>query len=145
MANAAFRTGVYRAVERFARAGAMLTFDPNIRFELLSKQDVGELVDPILQHCSVLFPGESDVQILAREKGVAQSVKALFHRYPLQLIVVKRGNRGCTVYENGRRVEVVAAYRVREKDPTGAGDCFDAGFVCGLLEGRDIRECAAVG
>ena len=30
-------------------------------------------------------------------------------------------------------------------DPTGAGDCFDAGFLCGLLEQRSITECARLG
>jgi sugar/nucleoside kinase (ribokinase family) len=41
----------------------------------------------------------------------------------------------------GERQEV-PAFRVREVDPTGAGDCFDAGFLCGLLEGRPLRDCA---
>jgi len=27
-------------------------------------------------------------------------------------------------------------------DPTGAGDCFDAGFLCGLLENRSIQDCS---
>ena len=34
------------------------------------------------------------------------------------------------------------AFRIHEVDPTGAGDCFDAGFLCGQLEGRDPRESA---
>ena len=29
-------------------------------------------------------------------------------------------------------------------DPTGSGDCFDAGFLCGLLEGRDLEQSARV-
>ena len=144
MANDVFRTRVYRTVERFVRAGAAITFDPNIRFELLSTRGVDELVDPILEHCSVLFPGESELKILAREASLARAIKAMFRRYPLELIVLKRGSRGCTVYEKSGRVVKMPAYRVRETDPTGAGDCFDGGFVCGLLEGRDIRECAAM-
>jgi sugar/nucleoside kinase (ribokinase family) len=38
----------------------------------------------------------------------------------------------------------VPAFRVREVDPTGAGDCFDAGFLCGLLEGRDLHQSARI-
>jgi sugar/nucleoside kinase (ribokinase family) len=30
---------------------------------------------------------------------------------------------------------------VKEVDPTGAGDCFDAAFLCGYLEGRDLQQC----
>ena len=28
------------------------------------------------------------------------------------------------------------------KDSTGAGDCFDGAFICGLLEGKSIRAAA---
>jgi sugar/nucleoside kinase (ribokinase family) len=45
------------------------------------------------------------------------------------------------VYSGGRALEV-PAFRIREVDPTGSGDCFDAGFLCGLLESRPIEECA---
>ena len=39
----------------------------------------------------------------------------------------------------------VPPYAVEEVDPTGAGDCFDAGFLCGLLEGLSLKGCAEVG
>jgi tagatose kinase len=55
--------------------------------------------------------------------------------------VLKRGSRGCTVLTPSSRVDV-PAFRVREVDPTGAGDCFDAGFICGLLEGKDLEQSA---
>jgi sugar/nucleoside kinase (ribokinase family) len=38
----------------------------------------------------------------------------------------------------------VGAYAVEEVDPTGAGDCFDAGFLCGMLEGLSLKGCAEV-
>jgi sugar/nucleoside kinase (ribokinase family) len=62
-------------------------------------------------------------------------------RYPLELIVLKRGSRGCSVFSKGARVDV-PAFRIREVDPTGSGDCFDAGFLCGQLEGRSTEESA---
>ncbi len=30
-------------------------------------------------------------------------------------------------------------------DTTGAGDSFDAGFIAGLLAGRPVRDCLALG
>jgi sugar/nucleoside kinase (ribokinase family) len=36
----------------------------------------------------------------------------------------------------------LGVYRVEPVDPTGAGDAFDAGFLCGLLEGRTLEACA---
>ncbi len=55
--------------------------------------------------------------------------------------MLKRGRLGCTVYTPEGR-EDVPAFSVEEVDPTGAGDCFDAGFLCGRLEGRSLEESA---
>jgi sugar/nucleoside kinase (ribokinase family) len=67
-------------------------------------------------------------------------VRALFAYRELQLIVLKRGGKGASVYTRSGSVEV-PAYQVKEIDPTGAGDSFDAGFLCGLLEERPLEEC----
>ena len=69
------------------------------------------------------------------------AAQALFALYPLELVVLKRGSRGCTVIGRNVRVDV-PAFKIREVDPTGAGDCFDAGFICGQLEGRNLRDSA---
>jgi sugar/nucleoside kinase (ribokinase family) len=141
MANEQFHRRVFDAVELFARQGARVTFDPNIRFELLARRSVEQIVGPILDSCSVLFPGESELSILSGQKDVDAAVAKLFGRYPLQIIVLKRGSRGCTVYTREGR-EDIPAFEVSEIDPTGAGDCFDAGFLCGQLEGRSLVESA---
>ena len=38
----------------------------------------------------------------------------------------------------------VPAYPVVEVDPTGAGDCFLAGFALGMLRGLPLERCAAL-
>ncbi|MBN1835800.1 MAG: sugar kinase [Spirochaetales bacterium] len=143
MANDAFREEMFRAVELFAAKGARVTFDPNVRLELLRDRTVEEIVGPILRHCSVLFPGEKELELLTGEAKAEQAARALFARYPLEVLVLKRGSRGCRVYTARERVDV-PAFRIEEVDPTGSGDCFDAGFLCGLLEGRDLVESARV-
>lgn len=141
MANDAFREEMFRAVERFAAGGARISFDPNVRFELLGGRGLEGILDPILRRCSILFPGEKELQLLSGEEDGERGAAALFARYPLEIVVLKRGHRGCTVYARGERIEV-PAFRIQEVDPTGAGDCFDAGFLCGQLQGRDLRDSA---
>jgi len=155
MANDGFRDRVFEAVELFASKGAEITFDPNIRFELLRGRSLDEIAGPVLRHCSILFPGEAEMLMLAGGTRLEESAERLFARYPLRAIVLKRGSRGSTVYvpagssHSSAGVVDVPAFRVREADPTGAGDCFDAGFLCGLLEAKDLeasaRMAAAVG
>jgi tagatose kinase len=141
MANEGFRSRVFQAMEVFTARGARISFDPNIRFELLAGRAVDEVTGPVLRHCSILFPGEKEVASLSGQQDVEKGVQALMERYSLELLVLKRGSRGCTVFSPDGRTDV-PAFRIQEVDPTGAGDCFDAGFLCGQLEGKDPRESA---
>jgi 2-dehydro-3-deoxygluconokinase len=56
-------------------------------------------------------------------------------------VVLKEGRRGSTVFTRGQRVHA-PPYEVTEVDPTGAGDCYDAGFVYGLAHGWQLDRCA---
>jgi tagatose kinase len=85
--------------------------------------------------------------LLGGQPSVEENVAALFARTSIEVIVVKRGKQGATVYSRaGANAEPVhvPAYAVDEVDPTGAGDCFDGGFLCGLLEGLSLKGCAEV-
>ncbi len=55
--------------------------------------------------------------------------------------MLQRGKQGCTVFTRTKQIDA-PAFPIEEVDPTGAGDCFDAGFLCGLLEGTPLAECA---
>jgi sugar/nucleoside kinase (ribokinase family) len=143
MADDAFREQVFAAVELFAGLGARITFDPNIRTELLAGRGVESIVGPVLRRCSILFPGEQELLVLAGERDVDAAVAAMFARYPLEMVVVKHGPRGCSVHDRDGRVDV-PPFAVAEVDPIGAGDAFDAGFLCGLLEGRDVVLAARI-
>jgi sugar/nucleoside kinase (ribokinase family) len=39
-------------------------------------------------------------------------------------------------------IATVPAFRVKEVDPTGAGDVFDAAFLVSLLSGKTLRDSA---
>ena len=58
--------------------------------------------------------------------------------------MVTRGAQGCTVYSADGAVDV-PGYPADEIDPTGAGDCFDAGFLSELLSGKPPAEAARLG
>lgn len=56
-------------------------------------------------------------------------------------LVITRGAQGCTVLTPDARLDV-PAFPAEEVDPTGAGDCFLAGFALGLLRGLPLARCA---
>jgi sugar/nucleoside kinase (ribokinase family) len=141
MANEGFRQRVFDAVELFAAKGARITFDPNIRFELLQGRTVEQVAGPALSRAAILFPGEKELALLSGREDPDRGARALFDRFPLEVVVLKRGSRGCAVLTPTGRIDV-PAFKIREVDPTGSGDCFDAGFLCGQLEGWDLERSA---
>jgi 1D-myo-inositol 3-kinase len=59
-------------------------------------------------------------------------------------LIVTDGARGCSLAWEGVTVRV-DAFPAEEIDPTGAGDCFLAGFSVGLLRGWDALRAARFG
>ncbi|MCX6023182.1 MAG: PfkB family carbohydrate kinase [Chloroflexi bacterium] len=83
----------------------------------------------------------ADAVILSEEDlGGDQGAEADLARR-CRLLVVTRGERGCTVYQSGRRGDV-PGFPVTAIDPTGAGDVFAAAFLLQLTE-SDIPLQAA--
>ena len=62
-----------------------------------------------------------------------------------ELLVITRGEDGCSLYENGARTDVKAVPPREIVDPTGVGDAFRGGFMAGMAEGADYRVCAQMG
>ena len=60
------------------------------------------------------------------------------------IVAVTMGGKGCWV-RHGDETFTAAAADVKALDTTGAGDAFNAGFLYGLVQERDVRECAALG
>ena len=59
-------------------------------------------------------------------------------------LLVTQGDQGCTVYLKNRKFRI-PAFTAVEVDPTGAGDCFLAGFAAGLLRGLALDEAVKLG
>jgi sugar/nucleoside kinase (ribokinase family) len=140
MANDRFRAEIFKAVECFSEAGARISFDPNLRPELLGGRDLLDIIGPVLERSALLLPGEAELRLIGGQEDLERSVEALFQNPVLETIVLKQGKRGAAIYTRQGSLRT-PAYPVQEVDPTGAGDCFDAGFLCGLLEGRSLAEC----
>jgi adenosine kinase len=61
------------------------------------------------------------------------------------LLVITKGEHGCTVMTRDRSVDVPAVSPDRIEDPTGVGDAFRGGFMKGLAAGRPYEICARFG
>lgn len=135
------RDACYRAAELAWEAGAKVSLDPNLRPELLGgAAAVREVCDPVLRRSSLVLPSASEAEILTGTESPEDACAALLER-GVETIALKRGEEGCTVITRGASIDV-PGYPVKAVDPTGAGDCFDAGFVVGLTEDLTLEQCA---
>lgn len=94
--------------------------------------DIGlDELEPVLRQVDYLVPSELE---LALYTGTADPVEAfeVVAQYGVGALIVKQGARGATLVRPGL-VARCDALPVRVVDTTGAGDCFVAGFVSGLL------------
>ena len=132
------REACYKAVEIAKRSGMTITFDPNLRPELLDVSTIRSICKPVLEAAKAVLPSGVEAEALT---GVSDPVKAgrkLLEHGP-ELAVIKLGERGSIAVTRDGVVEA-PAIRVREVDPTGAGDVYDAAFVLGLLEGWPLNK-----
>ena len=144
MINEEFRRSIFKVLEIFRTKGTKISFDPNIRIELLKNASLDEIINPILKNCSIFFPGEKELLLLTKEKEIKLAVSKLFNNIDdLEIIVLKKGKDGSDIYTRDKDI-AIKPFNITEKDPTGAGDCFDAGFLCGLLEKKSLYDCGMI-
>ena len=142
------RQACYKAVDLCKTAGGRVSFDPNLRPELLGADRVREICRPILDRCDLLLPSGAEAAMLAGqseteappERAYNQACLALLER-GIPIVALKRGAQGSTVY-TATQVLDAPPISVTEVDPIGAGDCYGAAFVVGLLQGMDLAAAA---
>ena len=131
-----------RALELAERAGAKFSFDPNLRPELLSAEHARVAFAPFIAAADVIIPTADELLLLTGAADLNAAIDGLLADRPGRVIVVTQGAAGCTVYtEQG--AQQVPGFPVEEVDPTGAGDCFDAGFLARWLAGDEPARAAA--
>ena len=130
------RQACYKAM-RCLPAGARLSFDANIRPELLTVDQIRDLCQPVIDRADVLLPSLGEAAMLTGEADDELGC----HRWAAQgkTVVLKQGPKGCRIFAKEADFEV-PGFKVNEVDPTGAGDSFCAGFTVALLEGLSLPE-----
>lgn len=131
-----------RAVEMAIAEGAKISFDPNLRPQLMPNERARDAFGPFLDVADVLIPTAEELTILTGAGTPDAGVEALFRRNPGCIVVVTQGEGGCTIYQRGEAPVHVPGFAVVELDPTGAGDCFDAGFLVRWLAGDPAQVAA---
>jgi len=136
--NESVQKACYKAVEIAKSTGAMVTFDPNLRPELLDVDTIRRICKPVLSASQIVFPSRDEAAVLTGKKDPLEAAHELLKMGP-QTAVIKMGATGAlAVTEKGTTFE--PAFQVKEADPTGAGDVYDAAFLYGVLRNLPLGK-----
>jgi sugar/nucleoside kinase (ribokinase family) len=102
-----------------------------------------ESLEVMLPHCDYVIPSIDDLQTIYPGSSATDLVDRILG-HGAGAVVVKMGPKGCFV-AHGEVRRQVAAYPANVVDTTGAGDCWDAGFIAGLSCGKDPIAAAQMG
>lgn len=119
------RAATKKAIRLAAEAGAVISFDPNLRPPLWdSMEHAKEQVLYGLSCCQVLKISDNEIQWLTGQEDYTEGVKWIRERYSIPLILVSMGKEGSRAYYQDKIVEVKPFLQKNTIETTGAGDTF---------------------
>jgi adenosine kinase len=90
---------------------------------------------------AIVICNDYEFELLRQKTGL--EVEGMLQR--TGALVITRGERGCSILQDGTRTDVPAVPPHRIVDPTGVGDAFRGGFMKGMARGADYETCARLG
>ncbi|MEM2612557.1 MAG: sugar kinase [Thermoproteota archaeon] len=132
------KNACYKATEIARNSNVMITFDPNLRPELLDVETIREICMPMIKLCKVMLPSRGEATALSGVKDPIEAGKKLVNMGP-EVVVVKMGDKGAVAITE-EEVFFEPPFEVNEVDPTGAGDVYDAAFIYGLLKNWPLSK-----
>jgi len=143
MGSSAFSTGAVDAIaavfDGAAARGIRVSFDPNIRPEMLTRTEYVQALRRILGGAQIVLASEGELQALLGEQSDS-ACAAQLTAGAAEVVVIKRGAKGASLFLPGHEEVSVPGLTVDEIDPTGAGDCFGGTFLALYLGGMDASE-----
>ena len=135
MTHDGIRATTKKAIETAKEAGALISFDPNLREPLWDSLDnAKEQVRWGLGKCDVLKISDNEIQWLTGEEDFTAGVKKIREEFPIPLILVSMGRDGSRAYYGDHYVEVAPFLQENTIETTGAGDTFCACVLNYVLE-----------
>ena len=128
-----------KAIEYAKESGAMVSFDPNLRFPLwqdkaLLKSTVNEFID----YADIVKISDEELEFITGEKDIHKALDVLF-RGSVKMIVYTCGPEGAYAFTKNAKVYSKAP-KVEVADTTGAGDGFIGSFLYKLNQSGITAE-----
>jgi len=129
------------AMQNYAREcrerGFRFIYDPSQQVPRLS----GEELRDGLQGAYAMVVNQYEVDMICEKTGL----NVLELRQMINVLVITHGREGSTIYVGDQVISVPVVPPTAIVDPTGGGDAYRAGLLCGILHGWDWKLAGEVG
>lgn len=127
-----------RACSVAADGGCFVSYDVNFRPKLWGRDEALDALEEVSGNIDLLLVSSEDHELLFGREEPNEAVKR-YMRMGIENIIYKAGKFGSAGYFGKRKI-YQTAYSVEVVDTTGAGDAYDAGFLCSQLMGMSFSE-----
>ncbi len=135
MTHEGCRAATKKAVALAKEAGAVISFDPNLRESLWnSLDDAREQILWGMEHCDIFKISDNEIIWLTGQEDFDKGVAWIRERVDIPLILVSLGPNGSLAFMGEERVFVPAVLSRDTIETTGAGDTFFASVLHFVLE-----------
>lgn len=125
MTHDGVRAATKKAVDIAKKAGAVISFDPNLRPPLWnSLEDAKEQVSYGCSQCDILKISDNEIQWFTGEEDFDAGIQKIKNQYGVPLILLSMGKSGSRAYYKDLRVEAPPFLQKSTIETTGAGDTF---------------------
>ena len=139
---------ILEAIKLAKKHNLLISFDPNIRLKMWTKEEAKDFINSILPDVDILLIGDEETELLLEEQDLEKAIKT-FYDYGISKVVIKRGAKGAMGFDGGEVFYVDGIPPKALVDTVGAGDGFAAGFLTSMIKGESfddsIRFANAVG
>ncbi len=112
-------------------------FDPG---QQLPMMEAGNLTQSI-EGCRILIANDYELELIISKTGLKREALQKL----ANTIIVTQGEAGSLVSSLDEIIRIPAIKPKKAVDPTGAGDAYRGGLISGLVQGKNIKDCAMMG
>lgn len=139
MTNSTVNQATEKALSEAKEAGALLSFDPNLRPPLWDNLDhAKERMWYGISQCHILKIADNELEFLTGEKDIKKGVEQIRNSHDIKLITVTKGAEGSCAFYKSESTELYAEHKAfltpDTVDTTGAGDTFMGSILHYVLE-----------
>ena len=135
------KKAIMKAIELAQSTGSKVAFSLSDSFCVIRHKE--EFLDLVNNHIDILFANELEITALFSTDNLDFAIDKC--KQSKILVVITRSEKGSIILFGHKTTLVVEAETTKVIDSTGAGDLFAAGFLSGLIKGKDLYCCGKMG